>query len=83
MLTTTDNPFDPFTQWDDWYLYDFTCGYRTCEYLDRIACTSSDFSDEKNDKELERAMDEIVALNPLGIYVKKVREVSNDTVPPS
>ena len=37
MLTTEDNPFNPFTQWDDWYFYDLSKGYNTCERLARIA----------------------------------------------
>ena len=37
MLTTIDNPYDPFTQWDDWYKFDMVKGYDTCGYLARLA----------------------------------------------
>ena len=73
MLTTTDNPFDPFTQFDDWYLYDESKGYHTCSYLARIAKTSSELSDLDNEIEVARAIDEIVSFNILGIY-KKVEQ---------
>ncbi len=73
MLTTIDNPFNPFTQFDDWYLYDESKGYHTCSYLARIAKVSNELSDVENENETERAINEIVAYNFLGIY-KKVQE---------
>ena len=32
-LTTTDNPYDPFTQYDAWYRFDEGKGYHSCAYL--------------------------------------------------
>lgn len=68
-LTTIDNPYDPFTQFDSWYQYDDEKGYGTCAYLARIASTSPDLPEEQNEEEIERAMDEICYFNPL-LYVK-------------
>lgn len=73
MLTTTDNPYSPFTQPDAWYYYDRQMGYYTPEYLARIAKTSVALSDYQNDIIIDDAINEIVALNPLGIY-RKVKE---------
>ena len=39
MLTTIDNPFDPFEQFDSWFLFDGEKGYNSCDYLGRIAKT--------------------------------------------
>ena len=36
-ITTTDNPFDFFTQFDDWFQFDESKGYHTCSYVARIA----------------------------------------------
>lgn len=77
MLTTIDNPFDPFTQWDHWKRYDEDKKYYTCNYLARIAKTADDLSDEDNDKAIEHAIDEIVSLNVIGLY-KKVYEKPHD-----
>ena len=44
MLTTVDNPFDPFTQWDQWYRYDENAGYHTCERIARVAMTSTNLT---------------------------------------
>lgn len=72
-LTTFDNPYDPFTQFTSWFLYDETMGYHTTSYLGRIARISSELSDEENNREEERAIDEIIKYDFQNIY-KKVRE---------
>lgn len=74
-LTTFDNPFNPFDQFDDWYLFDIEKGYCSCGYLDRIARTSSALSEEENLAEIERAIDEIVRIDPFNIYYKVVKEI--------
>lgn len=76
MLTTIDNPFDPFEQFHSWFLFDVEKGYNTCAYLGRIARTSEQMSDEENDIEVERAIDEIIKYDFLNIY-KKVRKQGN------
>ena len=47
-ITTTDNPFDPSTQWEDWYYYDLSQGYCSCERLAKLAKTSDELSDKVN-----------------------------------
>lgn len=69
MLTTLDNPYNPFTQYDDWYRFDLEHGYDSCGLLARFAKTSPQLSPVDNDLEVERAIDRIVELFPL-IYVK-------------
>nr|DAT83170.1 MAG TPA: CRISPR-associated protein [Caudoviricetes sp.] len=69
-LTTFDNPFDPFEQFDSWFLFDTEKGYNSCAYLGRIAKTSDQMSDEENDREVERAIDEIVKYDFMNIYKK-------------
>lgn len=71
-LTTIDNPFDPFEQFSAWFLFDEEKGYHSCSYLGRIARTSSQLSDEENDLEVERAIDEIIKYDFRNIY-KKVK----------
>ena len=76
-LTTIDNPFDPFTQFDSWYRFDMDKGYSSCSYLDRIAKTSDQLTEEENMQEIERAIDEIILYDPLNIY-KKVKRTVDD-----
>lgn len=69
-ITTTDNPFDFFTQFDDWYQFDESKGYHTCSYVARIAKVSNDLSDLDNEIEIARAIDEILSFNLTGNYKK-------------
>ena len=69
-LTTFDNPYDPHTDFHNWFVYDETHGYQSSSYLARIARTSNAMSDEENDAEIERAIDEIIKYDPFGIYTK-------------
>ncbi|MBS6584841.1 MAG: hypothetical protein KH345_01640 [Eubacterium sp.] len=72
-LTTFDNPYDPFEQFTDWFLFDEEKGYHTCGYLGRIARTSDSLSDEENQREVERAIDEIIKYDFRNIYRKTTR----------
>ena len=78
MVTTIDNPFNPFTQIYDWYDFDESQGYHTTSYLARIAKTSDELSQRDNDLAVEQAIDEIVKLNVLGIYKKVYMEEPDD-----
>ena len=76
MLTTFDNPFDPFEQFASWFLFDVEKGYNSCGYLARIAKLSDEMTQKEIDKEIERAIDEIILYNPLNIYKKVQRNVT-------
>lgn len=64
MLTTVDNPYDPFTHYQEWDQYDREKSYNTNSLLARFAKTSNSFSDEENNREIEDAMKRIVNLFP-------------------
>jgi hypothetical protein len=74
MLTTVDNPFDPFTNFDEWNSYDIRLGYNTCAFLDRIAQVSDDLSEAEQKLALDQAIDEIVTENVSGMWVKVTRD---------
>ena len=76
MITTFDNPYDPFTQFNHWFLFDTEKGYNTCGYLDRVAKVSEEFSDEENNSAIERAIDEIIKYDFRNIYKKVTKTVS-------
>jgi hypothetical protein len=79
MLTTVDNPFDPFTQNDEWTAWDEAHGYYTNSYLARIVRFSFDLSDADQQAEEERAIDEIVNENTSGLYRKVARDTTITT----
>ena len=73
LLTTLDNPYNPFTNFDDWFRFDaIDHDYNSSAYLARIARTSDALTDEENDEEIERAIDEILVHDFMKIY-RKVR----------
>lgn len=78
-LTTIDNPFDPFNDFDKWYQFDQDAGYCSCSYLARIARTSDQMSEEENDAEVERAIDEIILFDFENIYKKVKMETVSDS----
>ena len=79
MLTTFDNPYNPFDDFTLWLMYDKEQGYDTCERLARIAKLSDDMSQDEIDAETVRAMDEIIFYDFLNIYKKVWQDSEPDT----
>ena len=73
MLTTVDNPFNYFEQFDSWLAFDLEKGYQCCEKLARVAKITDDMSQKEIDSEINRAIDEIMKYDILDIYTKAVR----------
>ena len=78
MLTTFDNPHDPFDDFVSWWMFDIEHGYNTCGKLARIGNWSDEMSTVEDKAETERAIDEIIDYDFLNIYKKAVRNVNND-----
>lgn len=76
MLSTSDNPFNPFTQFDEWYRFDEDKGYHSCSYLARIMRTWDTQTEEEEIEERERAIDEILHFNLTGKYIKVTKDLS-------
>lgn len=72
MLSTKDNPFNPFVDFTKWYSYDMEKQYYSCAKLAKIAKTSDSLTEEENDEEIERAIDEIIKYDFLDVYIKVV-----------
>lgn len=84
-VTTLDNPYDYFTQFDEWYAYDTSHGYdvigqpyNTLNYVARIAGVNSAMSDGEYDEAVEKAVDEICRLNITGNYRKVYEKVGDE-----
>lgn len=69
MLTTYDNPINPFTNFDAWFKEDMRLGHNSCVVLFNEAATSNILSDEINEKDIELAIDELIKREPT-IYRK-------------
>lgn len=78
MLTTFDNPFDPFEDFTSWFMFDVEKDYYTCSLLARIADTTNDMTQKEVDEEIERAIDKIIEYDFVNVYKKVKRTTSND-----
>lgn len=76
-LTTFDNPFDPFEQFDQWFLFDVEKGYNSSSRLARIAKISDEMTEKEVNEEIERAIDKIIYYDFMNIYKKVYRKETN------
>ena len=74
-LTTIDNPYNPFTDFEQWFMFDTEKGYNTCGYLARLTANISDeLTEQETTREINRAIDEIIKYDFMNIY----RRVTKD-----
>ena len=63
MLTTVDNPFNPFTQFEEWYAFDIQHFYNTLGLIARFASFTEDLSDDELEAESQIAIASILAID--------------------
>lgn len=69
MLTTTDNPFSPKTQYDNWKQWDEDNGYYTEQFIARLIDVDVELDDEIAMNEATvKAIEEILEHDVIGIY---------------
>lgn len=73
-ITTTDNPFNPFNDFNNWFLFDTEKGYYTSSKLARLTHLSDDMTEKEENEEVERAIDRLIEIDPLDIYIKVTEE---------
>ena len=81
MLTTVDNPFDPFTRFDEWNQYDIAMGYNTSNFLARVVYLSNDLSEPDQALAIQQAIDDIVQENVSGMWKKVSRNSVKELEP--
>ena len=70
MLTTIDNPFNPFEQFVDWYMFDCQKGYNTYSRIARLMPDDESLSSIEKDRIEDNIIDRMIQHDPLGIYTK-------------
>lgn len=78
MLTTVDNPYDPFDQFNSWYDFDVLHHHNSCSILARIAKTSDRMTSQQYNNEIERAIDQIIEFD----FEKKYKKVKKEIKQP-
>ena len=77
MVTTSDNPYDPFTEFREWYQFDVSHGYHTTSLVGRLTLTSDSLSEEDQRVIRESVVDEIVSENISGMFIKVQKEIED------
>ena len=76
MLTTFDNPYDPFEQFNEWFMFDVEKGYYSCNKLARIANVTDEMTQKEIEEETNRAI-EVIIDNDITNTYKKFFEKDN------
>lgn len=78
-VTTEDNPYDYFKEFDEWYAFDISHGYdvigqpyNTLSYVARVAQVDESMTEEEYTQAVNEAVDEILRLNLTGNYKKVI-----------
>jgi hypothetical protein len=67
-LTTKDNPYDPFTQFDKWNAFDTQNGYNTLSLLARLCVSNDEETEEQAEQDYAQAVDDVMKYANIGIY---------------
>lgn len=73
-ITTSDNPFDFWTEYSQWFAWDAAHGYNTPGLIARVLVTSSNLSDADQAAALDIAIDQVLEANPNGMLIRTMKE---------
>lgn len=73
-ISTFDNPYNPFDNFDEWFRYDTDKGYGSCQVLAALTETFEGMTDKEFNEEMERGINELLLADPVNLYIKVVRE---------
>ena len=78
MITTTDNPWNPFTDYDAWNAYDERCGYNTARTLAALTPNAPELSAAQNQYDINAAMDQMCYYQLTGSDAKYIKVTASD-----
>ena len=70
MLTTFDNPYNPFVDFASWYMFDCENDHNTSGRLARLSNVDNEMTEKEIDEERNRAIDFMLKYDFEGIYFK-------------
>jgi hypothetical protein len=76
LLTTIDNPFNPHTEWLQWYAEDIRLGHDTCGLVGRLSGSSNHIDDESD----YATMTQIIEYNFSGKHVMVSESTWSDVI---
>lgn len=80
-ITTLDNMYNPFTQYERWSEYDREKQYNTEQWLAFFARSSPYLEEDELQEEEEHAARRLLEVNPFGIHVKVYEDEASKMIP--
>lgn len=80
VLTTKDNPINPFDDFNAWYAEDHRLGHNTCERLARMSHDYADMSDLDESLDYARMLQEIFKYDVDDVYSLAFKTKNSDFV---
>ena len=77
MITTVDNPFSPFDDFDKWFEYDVLHHHNTCQLLASFSTINETMSTKERLDAVEQAIDEVIRLD----FQHKFKKISRPYKP--
>ena len=74
MLSTADNPFSPFEDFENWFAFDTSKGHYSSAFLGRVVVTSEELSEADQHQAIEQAIDEILENDVTGLFIRVTSE---------
>lgn len=73
-LTTFDNPYNPFVDFAEWYMFDCANEHNTCSRLARIMNTDNEMTEKEVNAERERAINLMLKYDFEGEFFKGTKD---------
>lgn len=70
MITTIDNPWNPFTHYHEWLDHDTQHGYHTDQWIAILSKSSSDLPMEEQEELVDFGCQRLLEVDPYGLHVK-------------
>ena len=81
MITTIDNPWNPFTHYHEWLDHDMRHGYNTDQWLYILSRSSNDLPMEEQDEQIDVGAQRLLELDPYGLHVKLYSHDADTLIP--
>lgn len=70
MLSTRDNPHNPWTHFEEWLVFDTLAGYHSLSLIGRLVYMVNELTQEDEDRITEEIISEIVEENVSGMHIR-------------
>lgn len=77
-LTTNDNPWSFFDNFEEWFAFDISHNYNCCGIVARLSNVTKDMTTKEKDAAIREAIETFVKEEPTGLYCFEEKEINED-----